>query len=217
MPAISASADTVEVEQRWWRSFGDPALDRLIGLALAGNKSLQIAAARAAERDFAASRAGTEAARKEIFPGVSLTALLGIQHSSAFDATPWGAGASLAMPLIDFGRIEADIDAADARQQEAFRTYQQSVLEGLADMEDALALYAHEWSRQHALAAAAQGNRKAVELADRQYKAGYTGLLDLLVAERDELAAESSLASSDAQLRQDLVRIDAAAGGGWAL
>jgi multidrug efflux system outer membrane protein len=172
---------------------------------------------RAAERDFAASLASSDAARKEIFPTVSLTSLFGIQRSSLFDATPWSAGASLAMPLLDFGRIQADIDTADARQKQAFLAYQETVLEGLQDMEDALSLYLHEASRQHDLEAAAEGNHKAVELAEQQYEAGYSSLLDLLVAQRDELAAESSLAASEAQLRQDLVRIYAAAGGGWDL
>ncbi|HLY58483.1 MAG TPA: efflux transporter outer membrane subunit, partial [Stellaceae bacterium] len=172
---------------------------------------------RAAERDFAASLSASEAARKEIFPTISLTGLFGIQQSSLFGATPWGAGASAAAPLLDFGRIEADIDTADARQKQAFLTYQTTVLEGLEDMEDSLSLYAHEASRKHELERAAEGDHKAVELADQQYKAGYTGLLDLLVAQRDELAAEASLAASEALLRKDLVRIYAAAGGGWRL
>jgi multidrug efflux system outer membrane protein len=58
-------------------------------------------------------------------------------------------------------------------------------------------------------------NRKAADLARQQYSAGYTGLLDVLVAERNRLDAESSQAASDAGLRTDLVNIYAAAGGGW--
>ena len=38
---------------------------------------------------------------------------------------------------------------------------------------------------------------------------------DVLVAERNLLIAESSLASSNFSLRNDLVNIYAAAGGGW--
>ena len=54
-----------------------------------------------------------------------------------------------------------------------------------------------------------------MDLASQQYEAGYAGLLDLLVAQRDALAAESSRAASNALLRKSLVAIYAAAGGGW--
>ena len=66
-------------------------------------------------------------------------------------------------------------------------------------------------------ALAADQNKKSVDLATQQYRAGYSGLLDLLVAQQSELDAESSLATSEAQLRKDLVHIYAAAGGGWSL
>ncbi|MEJ0068501.1 MAG: hypothetical protein WDO24_07010 [Pseudomonadota bacterium] len=71
------------------------------------------------------------------------------------------------------------------------------MLEALADMEDALSLYLNETSRQQDLYRAADQNRKAVDLANRQYTAGYSGLLDLLVAQRNELDSESSLARID--------------------
>lgn len=172
---------------------------------------------RAAERQFAASISGREAATKEFFPTVSLSGLFGVQDSSYFYSRPWSGAAGLTTPIFDFGRIEADIDAADARQKEAFLTYQETVLEAVTDMEDALSLYLHDNTRQRDLTVAADQNKKAVELATQQYRAGYSALLDLLVAQQSELDAESSLANSEAQLRKDLVHIYAAAGGGWSL
>jgi NodT family efflux transporter outer membrane factor (OMF) lipoprotein len=172
---------------------------------------------RAAERNFAASISASKAATRELYPTISLVSLFGFQDSSLFSATPWSVGASLAQPILDFGRIRAQIDAADARQKQAFFNYQETVLEALEDMENALSLYLHETSRQHDLSAAAEQDRKAVDLANQQYLSGYSGLLDLLVAQRDELAAESNLAASNAQLRKNLVHIYAAAGGGWNL
>lgn len=172
---------------------------------------------RAAERQFAASISAKEAATKEFFPTISLTGLFGIQDSSAFYSRPWTGAAGLTTPIFDFGRIEADIDTADARQKQAFLGYQEAVLEAATDMEDALSFYLHDNARQHDLALAADQNKKSVDLATQQYRAGYSGLLDLLVAQQSELDAESSLANSEAQLRKDLVHIYAAAGGGWSL
>lgn len=170
---------------------------------------------RAAERRYAASLSAKDAATAALFPDISLTALFGFQSSSPFDATPWGVGASLAQPVLDFGRIESQIDAADARQKQAFLAYQQSVLDALEDMENALSRYGHEARSGQSLATGVDQNRHAAELARSQYVNGYTGLLDELVAERNLLDAESAQAASDAALRRDLVDIYAAAGGGW--
>ncbi|HWK47610.1 MAG TPA: TolC family protein [Stellaceae bacterium] len=172
---------------------------------------------RSAERSFAASISASDVASKEIYPTISLTGLFGVQDSSLFNATPWGIGAGLVQPVLNFGRIQSEIDVADARQKQAFLSYQETVLEALEDMENALSLYLHETGRRRDLDLAAEQNRKAVDLANRQYTAGYSGLLDLLVAQRDELEAESNLASSNAQLRKNLVHIYTAAGGGWKL
>jgi multidrug efflux system outer membrane protein len=172
---------------------------------------------RAAERRFAASISAKAAARAELFPNISLTALFGAQSSTPFSSTPWGLGVSLVQPILNFGRIEAQIDTADARQRQAFLSYQQTVLEALEDMENALSGYLNETKRNASLTTEVRQNRKAADLAMQQYQNGYTGLLDVLVAVRDLLDSESSLAASDASLRNDLVNIYTAAGGGWRL
>lgn len=207
-------------------SLADPALDqpgtpRPVSSAVVVAAPARVLAnrpdIRAAERRFAASIAASDAATRAFFPTLSLTALFGVQDSTAFSTQPWSIGAGLVQPILDFGRIQAQVDAADARQTQAFLTYQQTVLEALEDMENALASYLQETRRQHDLDLAANENRRAVILANEQYKAGYSGLLDLLVAQHDALAAQSALAASDAQLRKNLVAIYTAAGGGWAL
>ena len=172
---------------------------------------------RAAERNFAASLSASDAAAREIYPTISLAGLFGIQDSSFFSATPWVAGATVAQPLLNFGRIQSQIDAANAQQAQAFLSYQETVLDAYADMEDALSLYLQENGRQRELAAAAAQNRQAVGLAEQLYTNGDSGLLDLLVVQRNALDADASLAASNAELRKQLVHIYTAAGGGWAL
>ena len=170
---------------------------------------------RAAERQLAASIAGQDAARADLFPDISLTALFGAQSAPAFTATPWGMGVNLVQPILNFGRIQGQIDAADAQQRQAFLTYQETVLEALENMENALSGYIHETSRNASLTAGVAQNRKAAMLAQQQYDSGYVGLLDVLEAQRNLLDAESAEASSDADLNSDMVGIYAAAGGGW--
>lgn len=170
---------------------------------------------RAAERRYAASLSARDAASAELFPNISLTALFGAQSATPFNASPWGLAASLVQPVLNFGRIESQIDAADSRQKQAFLGYQQTVLGALEDMENALSRYGHETQRNQSLVTGVSQNRRAAELAHSQYSNGFTGLLDVLVAERNLLEAEQAQALSDTNLRRHLVSIYAAAGGGW--
>jgi multidrug efflux system outer membrane protein len=64
--AVDANA---AVEHDWWRHFGDPTLDALIGEAVANNKSLQIAKARVEE-----ARANRGIARASLFPQINAAA-----------------------------------------------------------------------------------------------------------------------------------------------
>jgi multidrug efflux system outer membrane protein len=169
---------------------------------------------RAAARRFAASISAHEAARAELFPDISLLALFGVQ-ADPISTNIWNIGGSLVQPILNFGRIRAQIDAANTRQQQAYLTYQQTVLEALENMENALSSYLNETTRNASLNQAVTQDRKAQELATQQYKGGEIGLLDVLVTERNVLDAESSLAASDIQLRKALVNIYTAAGGGW--
>lgn len=169
-----------------------------------------------AERQYAASISATDAARAQMFPDISLTALFGVQTATSFPGmSPWNLGLNLVQPILNFGRIESQIDVADSQQKQAFLNYRQTVLNALENMENALSGYLHETTRNVSLTTGVAQNRKAAELARQQYSNGYTGLLDVLVAERNLLDAESSQASSDASLRSGLVSIYAAAGGGW--
>ncbi len=192
-----------------------PSLDRRIVVSAPAAVIATRPDVRVAERRFAASISARKAAVAELFPNISLTALFGVQSATPFSSTPWGIGVGLVQPVLNFGRIRSQIDAADARQTQAFLAYQQTVLDALEDMESAMSAYLNEQSRNASLAAGVAQNRRAAELARVQYRYGYVGLLDVLVAERDLLNAESQQAASDASLRVDLVRIFAAAGGGW--
>lgn len=182
---------------------------------------------RAAERNFAASISTLSAAKKEWFPTVNLLTFFGFQAIQGIHKPPeqptvlhnfirtWNVAGSLTQPLINFGRIQSDIEAAGARQQQAYLEYQETVLEALENMENALASYLYELQRNVSLTNAASHNRKALELANQQYTNGYTNLLDVLVVQRNTLETESVEAESNFQLRKDLVNVYRAAGGGW--
>jgi multidrug efflux system outer membrane protein len=172
---------------------------------------------KAAERNFAASVSNRQYAFKQFFPDISLLSYYGVERSNAITATPWSVGFTIIEPLVDFGRLKALLKVADAQGQEAFLNYQETVLEALEDMENDLTSYRNEVQRNALLRASVHENQRAEDLAQQQFKNGFIGLLDLLVAQGNVLDAESALSDSDAALRKDLVNIYTASGGGWAV
>lgn len=170
---------------------------------------------RAAERRFAASISAKSVAEKAWLPDISLMGFFGRQSTTPLNSTAWGMGTNLVQPILNFGAIQGQIDAADARQKQAFLDYQQTVLAAVENMENALSAYLSETTRNARLMAAAGQSRKAATLVHQQYDSGYASFLDVLDAERTQLVAESALSASDFALRENLVNIYAAAGGGW--
>jgi multidrug efflux system outer membrane protein len=139
----------------------------------------------------------------------------GRQSTTPLNATAWGMGTNLIQPVLNFGAIQGQIDAADARQKQAFLDYQQTVLAAVENMENALSAYLSETTRNARLTAAADQSRQAATLVHQQYDSGYASFLDVLDAERTQLAAQSARSASDFALRENLVNVYAAAGGGW--
>ena len=86
---------------------------------------------RAAERRFAASISAKYVAETGWFPDISLTGFFGKQVATPFSSTPWGLSAIMVQPILNFRQIEAQIDAANAQQKQAFLNYQQTVLGAL--------------------------------------------------------------------------------------
>ena len=97
----------------------------------------------AIERQLAGSRIQLKSAKKQRLPKISLTGALGnaspelnnlINSSNAF----WNVGVNLAQPLINYGRINANIRASKAQLSEAEATYEKVILNAFMEVENAL-------------------------------------------------------------------------------
>jgi len=169
----------------------------------------QRADVRAAERRLAAAAAQLRATGALRYPTLNLAGIIGVASNdvgdlfSSNDTRVWSISGGLLAPLFDFGRIRAQIDAADAGQQQAYLTYEKTVRTALSETQTAIAFYAQGVQRQHALRDAVTSARKAAELAQRNYAAGTLSLLDVLVAERSLYDSELtwSQATADVSLR----------------
>lgn len=172
---------------------------------------------RAAERRLAAATALQGAAAADLYPSLSLSTLFGYGSNTTGNfltkaGQTWSAGADVLLPLIDFGRLRANIDLADAQAEEALATYELSVKTALQEVESAALAYLRETERRARLLNAANANESAMKVAQLQYQEGILSQLDVLDAQRSFYSAQISLAQSTAAVSTDLAALYKALG-----
>ena len=101
---------------------------------------------REAERVLAAQNASIGAACAEWFPRFTLFGGIGTAGNGASqwyqkDSLAWTMGPSITWPLINFGRVKAQIKEAEAQKRKAALMYSKVVITALKDVEDALVIY----------------------------------------------------------------------------
>jgi multidrug efflux system outer membrane protein len=175
---------------------------------------------RRSERQIAAATARIGVATAELFPKFSLTGALGLGSSKFSNLGEsgskfWSIIPGVSLPIFNFGRIRSNIAVQNAREEQAFVTYEQTVLTSLREVEDALVAFSEDQSRRQTLSSAVDANRRAVDLANQLYKQGLTDFLSVLQAQRDLFASEDALVQSDRSVTSDYVAIYKALGGGW--
>jgi NodT family efflux transporter outer membrane factor (OMF) lipoprotein len=174
---------------------------------------------RVAERRLAAATSMQGSAIAEWFPKLSLATFLGFRNTNLEDlfkssSFSYGVAGNLLQPVVNFGRIQAGIDLADARQKEAYLAFEKAVLEALRETETALTHYLQEEVRRQTLARSVADQRESVRLSQLRYQEGVISFLDVLDAQRALLAAEIELARSEAAASTNLIAVYKALGGG---
>lgn len=175
---------------------------------------------RRAERQLASATARVGMATADLYPKLTLIGTFGFDASkfarvADYSSRYWSIGPGISWPVFNAGRIRANIQTYNESQQQALTNYEQTVLQALADVEDALVGYSREQMRRQALNDAVTANRQAVDLATQQYREGVADFLTVLEAQRSLFGAQDALAQSDALIASDLVALYKAMGGGW--
>ncbi len=177
------------LDQSYTRTDLPDAVPSLPSLLLANRPDVVAAAANLAARD-----ADLAAAARRRFPQLSLSGALGLLSfdlGGLFDddAVVYSGTAGLLAPLVDFGRIQADIDASAAEKRASFAQYRGAVFTALGDAESAYALVAAADAEVSASVQQAEELDRAAALANTRYRAGLADFLTVLDAQR---AADTS-------------------------
>jgi multidrug efflux system outer membrane protein len=165
---------------------------------------------RSAQQQLIAASATLKASLAQRYPQITLGTLFGSAAGAVGELLrtstgAWGYSASVTLPLVDFGRIRAAIDIADAQQLQAYLNYEQTVRNALKAMQTAIVLYAQGVLRERQLETALESSRTAARLARVQYQAGALALLDVLDAERTAYDTELTWSQARAAVAERLV------------
>ncbi len=173
-----------------------------------------------AEQGLAAANARIGAARAALFPTLSLTGAFGSLSTDVSElltgpAETWSVGVGLLQPLLDADRNAYQVDLARARSREALLQYEKTVRVAFREVADALVAQTRNASVLQAQQAQADALRRAEEIAQARYRAGYSSYFDVINADRDLFAAEQAVAQARLGAQQATVDLYRALGGGW--
>src|SRR6266403_1932720 len=175
---------------------------------------------RQSEQLLIAANAQIGVARAAYYPQIALTGSGGFQSDAlsrlfAGTAGLWSFAGSLTQPIFTAGKIRSGVRLAEAQQQEALLSYQQTIQQSFRDVSDALIAYRKnlEFREQQELLTASA--KDAARLSNIRYKGRVTSYLEVLTNETNYFTAELNLAQAQANELLALVQLYQALGGGW--
>ncbi|MBH5321996.1 efflux transporter outer membrane subunit [Erythrobacter sp. JGD-13] len=169
-----------------------------------------------------ASRLRIGARRAERFPSLSLSASLGTQGDGIGSALNivdnWAASlaANIVAPIIDGGRISANIRAARATYDANAAAYARSVVTAFTEVENALADYEQQRQRYILITAQLREAEASFDLQRRRYAAGVGSYITYLDALRNVRQVEASLSGAARATALARLGVHRALGGDWA-
>lgn len=174
---------------------------------------------RRAEWELRAATARIGVATGDLYPHISLGASVGsvglAERALGGDTYKFSLGPLINWQFPNRSRVRARIAAAQAGSDAAYARFDGVVLGALRETESALTVYARDLDRVAALRDASGDAGKAARDAETLFRAGRTGFLPVLDAQRTAIGAEQTLASAQSRLAADQVQLFLALGGGW--
>lgn len=167
-----------------------------------------------------AAAANTRLARAQRLPSVGLTAEGGVLAASlkgltAHNPLYWAATLDIAQPLIGFGRLKRAEEVAVEQWRQASLNYHQSVLQAVADVENALvAIATYNGQVEHNITLL-EANRKLQVISTALYAEGMADYIDVTDAERNLYDAQINYVGLMTNQLLSYVALYKALGGGW--
>lgn len=173
-----------------------------------------------AEENLKSSNYNIAVAKAMYFPQISLSGLIGFESmdlNNLFQSNTIknSAGGSLVSPLLNTGKISANVDSAKANKELAEINYKKTVQQAFQEVYDILnkrktILQDIEYEKKYSA-----NMEEIFRITQNQYKQGYIDYLTLLNSKANYLSSQTNLIQLNQSLLSSTVSLYKALGGGW--
>jgi len=173
---------------------------------------------RAAEMQLAAQSALIGISEAALYPSIALQGSVGLSATSlAWSArtVDWGVGPGLVWNVFDYGRLKNQVLVQDARFEQLFEQYQETVLSAAREMDDAAIAFAKSRVQITFLEQAVEAALRSLDIATIQYREGLVDFERVLDSQRTLFSQQERLVASRGNVSLNLIALYKAMGGGW--
>jgi len=173
---------------------------------------------RSAASKIAAQSAQIGIAEADFYPAISLLGNIS-WSGSTLDGSPdtgsLGVGPAFQWNLFDHGRIENNVRLQDARLQQLIESYQSTVLQAAREIDDAAIAVIKTTEKQAYLDQALVASERALEIANRRFREGYSDFQRVLDSQRAKFAQAEGVLVNHGNHISAVISLYKALGGGW--
>jgi len=174
-----------------------------------------------AELELKAAKLDVQAARKEFYPSLEISATLGLEafKPSYLVKLPESIASSLAGelagPLINKSAIKANFQTADARQIQSLYEYDKTILRAYLDVANLMSKVKNIDQYYQMKSQETKALDQSIDIANQLFRNSRADYLEVLLNQRDALDAKMELIEAKQKQLSTVVDIYKSLGGGW--
>jgi len=175
---------------------------------------------REAEMQLAAQSALIGVSEAQLYPSIALGGSVGLSPASPVRKgwspanLDWGLGPSLVWNVFDHGRLKSQVLVEDARFQQFYEQYQETILRAAREVDDSAVAFARSTVQISLLDQSVDAARRSLEIATIQYREGLVDFQRVLDSQKTLFSQQERLVTSRGEVTQSLIALYKAMGGG---
>lgn len=174
-----------------------------------------------AELELKAAKLDVQAARKEFYPSLEISATLGLEAFKPSylvklpESIAYNLAGELAGPLINKSAIKANFQTADAKQIQSLYEYDKTILHAYLDVANLMSKVKNIDQYYQMKSQETKALDQSIDIANQLFKNSRADYLEVLLNQRDALDAKMELIEAKQKQLSTVVDIYKSLGGGW--
>ncbi|MCT2561241.1 TolC family protein [Chryseobacterium herbae] len=174
-----------------------------------------------AELELKAAKLDVQAARKEFYPSLEISATLGLEAFKPSylvkmpESIAYNLAGELAGPLINKSAIKANFQTADAKQIQSLYEYDKTILHAYLDVANLMSKIKNIDQYYQMKSQETKALDQSIDIANQLFRNSRADYLEVLLNQRDALDAKMELIEAKQQQLSTVVDIYKSLGGGW--